>query len=584
MKLLKKIPKLKKAGFKEWPAKIASVFFRFENGLKKTAASSRNRFVFIAAVMLIIVLSELGAGFTLLFQANQRLIKRDPLDEELRIISELKSGLGQLPVVYNDKLAGLATGSPKLIVNQLTRFTGKLLASGNTSPEIRFLKDSLKRIAGYLSEPVAFQNYYQIWAEVEKSRLYLGNYEAKIRALRQKPPAVSMENLWLPVASGLFLLIAAFLWLCLVFKEVKGHQKALKHYEQLAQEFKEGKLEPKTVPYNTAEFSNLQTALNGYIQRLTDRYQVIISEVEGLAPLIRQLGEWLTCNEDQHLKIKDNLKDTVGEAYQRLEQFPDLAERIKSRNINLETSQREIAQLLESVESFRESQERELSLLMPVSAGIEQKGRYFEEVRDKLRELKSLLEQIQQTIAVFYGISEQTRLLALNASIEAARAGGIGGDFGFAAQEIEELAVKITAASKNLTNMAALINKKTTAALRLLEISLTQNKLEKKNLDELLTPLRNYGDSFLNYLHQLNGYVYLVEKLESKGQSIEKSIANLNSLKDQGPENYHRTMAALDVIIETDKLVASAGELDDQIEELKQRLSKIYYKPVLEES
>ena len=70
-----------------------------------------------------------------------------------------------------------------------------------------------------------------------------------------------------------------------------------------------------------------------------------------------------------------------------------------------------------------------------------------------INELQKYSVQITEVINIINNISKQTQLLALNASIEAARAGNEGKGFSIVASEISKLALETENATKSITRL-----------------------------------------------------------------------------------------------------------------------------------
>lgn len=91
-------------------------------------------------------------------------------------------------------------------------------------------------------------------------------------------------------------------------------------------------------------------------------------------------------------------------------------------------------------------------------------ARETDATNERMRELSEAAGRIGEVISLIQAIAEQTNLLALNATIEAARAGEAGRGFAVVASEVKELANQTTKATEQISTQITEIQSETTQA------------------------------------------------------------------------------------------------------------------------
>jgi methyl-accepting chemotaxis protein len=112
----------------------------------------------------------------------------------------------------------------------------------------------------------------------------------------------------------------------------------------------------------------------------------------------------------------------------------------------------------------------------------------------KMEELGKSSDQIGHIAGVIDDIADQTNLLALNAAIEAARAGEQGRGFAVVADEVRKLAERTTTATKEIAQMISAIQNETKNAVTAMEAG-------TKQVEEGLQSTSQAGDSLKQIIH-----------------------------------------------------------------------------------
>jgi methyl-accepting chemotaxis protein len=112
----------------------------------------------------------------------------------------------------------------------------------------------------------------------------------------------------------------------------------------------------------------------------------------------------------------------------------------------------------------------------------------------KVEELGKSSDQIGRIIGVIDDIADQTNLLALNAAIEAARAGEQGRGFAVVADEVRKLAERTTSATKEIAQMIRTVQNETKMAVAAMEEGTRQ-------VEEGVQTTAQAGDSLKEIIH-----------------------------------------------------------------------------------
>ena len=163
---------------------------------------------------------------------------------------------------------------------------------------------------------------------------------------------------------------------------------------------------------------------------------------------------------------------------------------------------------------------------------------------DIVKKLGNNSDQIGEIIQVIDDIADQTNLLALNAAIEAARAGEQGRGFAVVADEVRKLAERTTKATKEIAEMIKKIQQDTGGAVESIEMGTEEvekgKELANKAGESLKVIIKGTGE----VVDVVNQVAAASEEQSSTSEQISKNIETISSVTHQSASGVQQIARA----------------------------------------
>ncbi|WP_420820067.1 methyl-accepting chemotaxis protein [Pseudomonas simiae] len=180
-----------------------------------------------------------------------------------------------------------------------------------------------------------------------------------------------------------------------------------------------------------------------------------------------------------------------------------------------------------------------------------------------IRTLDKESEAIYSIIQVIKGIADQTNLLALNAAIEAARAGEQGRGFAVVADEVRNLAGRTSASTQEIASMVGRIQQSTREAVASMEEGVAQVDKGMAVTADVERSIREILQATLNTTEMVNDISRTIGEQSLASNEIAHQVEMIAQMSESNSRVIGQTAST------TDELSSLAGQLSQSVDRFR---------------
>ena len=338
-------------------------------------------------------------------------------------------------------------------------------------------------------------------------------------------------------------------------------RKPVKEIEDAAQQLANGQLDGVCVSYTSRDelgkMSDSIRDLISYQKTIIEDISDILGDMsEGNFKVQSNVNEYYMGHYDRILVsmwgLRDKLSDTLWRISQSARQVANGSEQVSSgaqilaigaeeQADSIEKLDIAVNEISEQVRVTKENADKARNQTDRAGAQVSESNQQMQEMISAMNIISERSDEIYKIVKTIQDIAFETNLLALNASVEAARVGELGTGFAVIAREIRSLADKTAMASKNTT---ALI-KESVAAV--------------KNGEKVA---HTAADSLLQVIECTKQVIFMVDRIASATENQHKSISNITAEVRQVSDVVQNNASI------SEELAAASEELSTQTQML----------------
>jgi methyl-accepting chemotaxis protein len=195
------------------------------------------------------------------------------------------------------------------------------------------------------------------------------------------------------------------------------------------------------------------------------------------------------------------------------------------------------------------------------------------EVVSSMTELNSNVQDIEKIIEILKNISDETKLLSLNASIEAARVGEVGRGFAVVANEVSKLASQSSQSTKEIEDIIEKILSKSKASVEAVKKAELINSEQYDVVHSSTQSFNDIKETTNTFVHKIKEVLAYAEEMNVFKNDVENIMHNISSVSQTTAASTEQVTASVqEQTSSLDEILNDIQDLTSKTQDLKNTL------------
>ena len=269
-------------------------------------------------------------------------------------------------------------------------------------------------------------------------------------------------------------------------------------------------------------------------------------------------------------KVRSAVNRIVENSAEQAENSKSTSEHMRLMGENITETSAEVEALNSNAEFMHQSSEKAaetLSNLQHINSEVE---RIIGEVQEQTNRTNDSVQQIHKATAFITSIAEETDLLTLNASIEAATSGESGRGFAVVAEQIKKLSEQSNQSSSEIEETAMMLSEDSQKAVEIMQKMQEIIVSQSESMQDTQKVVEEVVAQIANSMQSIQQIKETTEHLANVRNEVLQAVETLSNIAQDSVSGTKKTYEDTEEVVDTFKQVYMSAE---QLREIADQLA-----------
>jgi methyl-accepting chemotaxis protein len=321
-------------------------------------------------------------------------------------------------------------------------------------------------------------------------------------------------------------------------------------------------LQAQIEPVQRGDLTVRATVSDEEIGKLADSYNSTIANLSKIVAQVQNITQTVTKTTNRNETTIVNLSEG---ALQQTQEITSILDRLQAMTKSMQIVARDAQNAEKTTKAVVEKVKEGDGLVGRTVERIQSLGRTASETTEQVKRLSKASRKISKAVQLIRKIALQTNVLAVNASIEAVRAGEEGLGFTVVADEVQSLATQSAQAATDIEKLVAEIQLETSKVVKAMEKSTSLVLEESNSVADIRQALEQITTASAEIDRLVEAVTNVIVEQSQTSQNLTQTMETVAAI------SQHTSTAAMDVSSSFQELLSAAQQLETSVGQFKVR-------------